>query len=141
MNNYYYGKILLIMRIALFLLIGINFAVQASGFGQKVTLNVKNEPIERVFDAINKQTKYRFLYNDALITKNVPAVSLKVKNESLERVLQKLFSELNLDYKIISRTISITTKESIGKPIPTLETVQQLVRGAVVDEKELPLWG
>jgi len=60
MNCFYRGKILLTMKLTLFLLIGFNLALHASGFSQKISLSVKDEPIENVFDAINKQTQYRF---------------------------------------------------------------------------------
>jgi len=141
MNCFYRGKILLTMKLTLFLLIGFNLALHASGFSQKISLSVKDEPIENVFDAINKQTQYRFLYADDIIKKNGRPVSLDIKNGDLKKVLDKLFKGQDLEYEIIAGTINVTSKKTNEVATNSNSVKQKTIKGTVTDERGEPLFG
>lgn len=140
MNSFYRGKILITMKLTLVLLISFNFVVQASSYGQKVNLNVHNKSIVDVFDAINEQTNYRFLYASEVIKENASPVTLTLKDESINRTLSQLFKNQNLEYEIIAGTINVKAKKE--KTIEPLKTIQQQVAtGMVKDEYGEPLIG
>ncbi|TCC97908.1 SusC/RagA family TonB-linked outer membrane protein [Pedobacter hiemivivus] len=100
-------KLLLVMRLTIFLLTIGCLAAQASGYAQKVTLSVRNAGIESVFVDIKKQTGFFFLC-DADVLKKSGKVSLELKNVNLRDALQQLTSGKALDYKIIDQTVIIS---------------------------------
>lgn len=139
MNCFDRGKILITMKLTLFLLIGLNFGLHASGYGQRINLHVKNKPIDEVFDAISKQTHYRFLYADKEISANAEKVSITAKDEELAKVLEKLFEGQSLQYEIIAGTISVSAKAKAKTDRSVL--VQQTLKGIVLDNNDEPLFG
>ncbi len=126
MNYYGRGKVLLIMKLTLVLLISFSLALHATGFGQKITLNVKNESIEKVLGTLEKQTSYRFLYRDDALKNTVP-VSLNIKHSEIETVLNELFKGQGLAYEIIAGTINVIAQ----KPIETIRSA------APIQQKQL----
>ena len=61
------SKWLLVMKLTAVLTLIFTLNVAANGFGQdKINLRVKNTAIEGVLRTIEKQTNYRFLYNNNL---------------------------------------------------------------------------
>lgn len=109
-----------------------------------VTINVNNGRLEEVFDAIKKQTPYRFMYDNDLL-KDAKPVTLRAKRESLATVLKKLFTNQPFDYKIVEQTIIVvpktaTTNISSGKiQYPLKDT---LITGTVLaDSTQFPLSG
>jgi TonB-linked SusC/RagA family outer membrane protein len=122
-------KLLLVMRLTIFLLITGCLAVHAAGYAQKVNLSVRNAGIESVCLDIKKQTGYFFLY-DAAILKKSGTVSLELKNTELTDALQQLTAGKALDYKIIDQTVIISEAKTSTK------TTQQeiLVKGTVTSK-------
>ncbi|MDB5284187.1 MAG: hypothetical protein JWO06_3262, partial [Bacteroidota bacterium] len=59
----YFHQILLVMKLTTFLLIIGLLQVSARGYSQ-ITLHEKNVSLEKVFNAIQKQTSYNFLYDE-----------------------------------------------------------------------------
>ena len=110
--------------------------VSATGFGQnKVSLNFKQAAITRVLNEIEDQTNYRFLYNeDAKGIRN--KVGISVNNAEVKDVLDQLFQNSNLSYKLMQNNlVVIRTSEIINNK------VFQLVTGTVTGEDNLPLAG
>lgn len=141
MNRFKRGKKLLITKLTLFLLAGFSLTLHASSFGQIVTLNVKNKPIEAVFDAISVQTSHRFLYADDVV-KNAKPVSIHVSNENVHQVLHRIFQNQNLTYEIIAGTINVTSKKQDKQNLKEIVVSRQkIIRGQVKDELGEPLNG
>src|ERR1051325_8266650 len=61
-----------------------------------ITLNLQNVSLTKVFRAIEKQAKYRFVYKNETIPGNT--VSIDVKNASLEEVLRIALDNTQLTY-------------------------------------------
>jgi TonB-linked SusC/RagA family outer membrane protein len=122
-------KLLLVMRLTIFLLITGCLAVHASGYAQKVNLSVRNAGIESVCLDIKKQTGYFFLY-DAAILKKSGTVNLELKHTELTDALQQLTAGKALDYKIIDKTVIISEAKTSTK------TAQQeiIVKGTVTSK-------
>jgi hypothetical protein len=110
--------------------------VSAKGISQKVTLSLRNAPVEKVFKEIEKQTGYGFLYSKKMF-QNAPKVSINVKNSPLNEVLKQCLKGQSLDYSIQNNTIVITEmKKSELQPASPLTIT---VRGTVTDEQGRPI--
>jgi hypothetical protein len=72
------------------------------GYGQ-ITLKEKNAPLEKVLAAIEKQTKYVFLYDPEEV-KSI-TITLSVKNATLKETLEKCFKGLPIEYTIIGNNV------------------------------------
>src|SRR5690606_10911877 len=82
-------KIMLTMKITLFMLLVLVAAVHAEGMAQKVTLSLKNENLERLFSEITRQTNIQFLYSSEVLQKAQP-VSIQVRNVDVNDVLRQV---------------------------------------------------
>lgn len=132
-------KILLAMKLTTFLLIVTLAQVSAEGFGQKVTLHIKNSTLETVLKAIEKQSGYHFLYDKLDMPEN-GQISVEVSNVPVEEALDQIFTDQPLTYKIFRKTIVVKRKKELKNIIPAA-VQQHTVRGNVTDENGLPLPG
>jgi TonB-linked SusC/RagA family outer membrane protein len=110
--------------------------VSAKGISQKVSLSLKNAPVEKVFKEIEKQTGYGFLYSKRMF-QNAPKVSINVKNSSLNEVLNECLKGQHLDYSIQNNTIVIT--EMKQSELISASPLSISVRGTVTDEQGRPI--
>lgn len=125
------------MRITSILLLVSLFQLNANeSYSQKtkVTFSYNNVSLETVFNKIESQTEFKFIYKDKEINYN-KTVSIKAKKEALSKVLKKLFSNSKITY-------SVTRKQIILKPLKT-ESIKNIpdkivpkikISGAVTDE-------
>src|SRR5579859_4910963 len=84
-------KPLLVMKLTLLLLTATFVQVSAATFAQKVTLKVKNASIRQVFEKIQAETNYDFLYSAEDI-KGTHKVTLNVADMPLKTALDICFS-------------------------------------------------
>jgi TonB-linked SusC/RagA family outer membrane protein len=129
-------KMVFIMKLTFILLTVCFFQVSAATYAQRVTLKVEKVSIKEVFEKIQAQTNYDFLYNteDLLLVK---PVSLDLKNVNLKQLLDICFSNQPLTYTIENTTILISKKVLI-EPRKSADII---VTGKVTDEKNKPLPG
>lgn len=73
---------------------------------QTVSLDLNNASFIKATEAISKQTKYDFSYNDRILKKTKP-VTLKLTNEPLTSALKKLFATQPFTYEIRDGVIII----------------------------------
>jgi len=100
----------------------------AAGFGQTVTISVKDAPIKKVFHEVRKQAGYYFIYNDELIASSKP-VTLTISTDNVEELLHQVFRNQPLDFSINKeKTIVVTAKSTIR--------VQRTANGTVVDDED-----
>lgn len=94
----------------------------------KISLNVRNLPLEQVLSKIESQSDYTFFYKNSSIDLN-RLLTIKVTNESIELVLLKIFNQKEVSYRIINnqiilkKIISYTIKGTLinktsGRAIP-----------------------
>ena len=88
----------------LFILIGISAKAQSTD--KKVTLEMRNVPIETCLEEIKKQTGINFLYN-AQAFKGVENVSVKATNEAWSTVLKRVLEPRHFTYGIKDGTVVI----------------------------------
>lgn len=102
---------------------------------RKITLSVEKVSLRQLFNAIEKQTDYKFLYRD-LILDDLKDVSVNVEGKEISHVLDQVLPGKNLQYKIQGTNINIIRKASSA----TTGSVVT-VKGNVVDESGQPLIG
>src|SRR5882672_9002503 len=99
-------KLLLVMRITAFLIVGVSLHVSANTYSQSVTLSARNITIERAFKVIEKQTDYSFLWNESVLDRS-RTISIDVKDAPLSRVLEICLRGLPLSYRILGKAVLI----------------------------------
>ena len=133
-------KFLRIMKIIIVILTTAILHVSAAGYAQRITLNEKNTPIDKIFDQISTQTDYDFFYNSNLLEKAKP-VSIDVKNADINDVLKVCFQDQPFTYSIKEHTVivKLRTKNEVESTIGVMQIKD--VKGKVLDEKGRPLPG
>jgi type II secretory pathway component HofQ len=119
---------LLVMKLTLILLTVTFLQVSAATYAQKVTLKVKNATIKEVFEKIQAQTQYDFLYN-ADDLKLAGPLNINLKDTPLKQALDQCFNGQPLTYSIENTTILISKK-----PVPVVRPAQKkTITGTVTD--------
>ncbi|MEJ2883579.1 SusC/RagA family TonB-linked outer membrane protein [Pedobacter sp. GR22-6] len=88
-----------------------SFQLTSKLHAQTVSLNLKNASFAKAAEAISKQTKYDFSYNDKILKKTKP-VTLKLDNASLSNALKALFANQPLTFEIKDKVIIIFDNKS-----------------------------
>lgn len=96
----------------------------------RITLKMENEKLETVINAIEKQSMYLFLNNQVDLTRTV---SINIRNEAIEPTLNKLFSGMDITWKLTGTNIYISNKKK--------EQVSDVVSGTVIDIYGYPVIG
>jgi hypothetical protein len=131
-----FTKLMRVMKLTIILLFFFVFNASASGFGQqKITLKNTNADIATILTQIEKQTNYRFLYNN-----NLPElkkqVSLDVENTDLKDVLDEVLKGTTLSYQFMENNLVVIKDMS-----SQLNDVKAVVTGRVTGENGTALPG
>src|SRR5471030_2040946 len=102
------NKKISIMKLIRFLLI-VAFVQLSTKALSQVTLNEKNTPVTQVMAAIEKQTGYLFIYDEAKV--KLGNVSVMLKNAPLGDALKQYFKYLPVTFRIIEKTIVLKPKK------------------------------
>ena len=128
----------------LFFFFGITIALSGNLFAQstKLTLEIDDLSIREVFDIIQKQSKFIILYKDNLANLD-RKISAKIEEKRVDEILDLIFEDIELDYKIIGRQIVIVPKEKQILYDIELAPSQQgkEVKGKLLDAYGDPLYG
>ncbi len=134
------------MKLTTLLLIISLFRVQAGIYSQNtlISLNLKSVKVIMALEKIESQSQFKFLVNENVIH-DFGLVSIKIKRKRIEKVLDELFSDTNITYKIIDRQIVLRKRRMNNKVVPkTIEKknyLQSSIQGTITDEKGQPLPG
>jgi iron complex outermembrane receptor protein len=124
------------MKMTAFLILTACLQVSATGHAQKISLSVKEAPLEKVFRAIQRQSGYSFWYNTKQLEK-ATKVTIDLKNASLEEALSKCFQDQPFDYSIVEQTVVIKPRP-LPEPAPVPPVI---VHGRVTTASGKPLAG
>ncbi|MET0299758.1 MAG: SusC/RagA family TonB-linked outer membrane protein, partial [Flavitalea sp.] len=94
------------MKLTAFILLITVMQVSANGFGQNVSISVKNAPLTKVFSLIEKQTDYVFFFDHSLLDKG-KKITYRVSNSQLRSVLDSCFRDQPFSYDIVDKTIVV----------------------------------
>ncbi len=129
-------QLLLAMRITSFLLLVACMQVYATGRGQeRISLRLNGASIKRLFQEVEKQTNYRFVYHNQTISGNTK-VTVVTQNANLDEVLGKAFTGTDLAYSMKEEGLVViysSTDMNHGKPLDVS------IAGRVLDESNQPL--
>lgn len=101
-----------------------------------VTLNLKQVSYAVFCKEIQKQTPYRFFYNDAQ-NAELNNISVSVKNETIEKVMEQVLKNTKYNFRIVEfQIILVERKETQNHSVNALQ-----ITGKVVDTEGLPLPG
>lgn len=129
------------MKLITILITVAGLQASANGFSQKIVLSANQTPPVKVFQEIERQTGYGFVYAKEQLYGMKP-INLEVVNADLKQVLDLTFKNQSVTYVISGNNIvlkdrpidvNITAPEFIAPPLP--------VRGKIVDEQGKGLEG
>lgn len=108
----------------------------AKGYGQTLTLDLHNAPLEKALSEIKKQTGYSFIYTRAQLKNTVP-VSVQARNIDIKQALDYCFVNQPLLYKIESMYVVL-----IDKPVNTSPAANEAidVSGKITNEDGVVLF-
>lgn len=122
-------KTLLLLGVLLF-----GFIVSAQS--QKVSLDFKNERVEKVLASIKSQTGMSLVFSDQLVDVN-RKVTMQLKDVTLKEALTRLLSGINLTFEIRNNKIYFIEKKAVSQP----GSRKKRVTGVVKDVMGEPLIG
>lgn len=133
-------KTLLTMRfVILFLLLGTLQSLATVTYSQnvKLSLDMNNATVHDVISAIEKQGDFYFTYNLNQINVN-RKVSVNVQNSTVNQILDQLFGEYGVDYKIENNHI-VLFKKAVNEVASVKQ--QKTISGIVMDDQGEPIIG
>lgn len=115
-------KLFLIMRLTAILTLVFTLNLSAKTFSQTVSIKGKNLPLYDVFNAINRQTGYEFIYDEKLLQQVAP-LNLNMHQAQLTDVLNACLDKRLFQYSFVDKTIVISPK---GIASSTTDILQQV---------------
>ena len=131
-------KILLTMRLTLFLMVLSVFSAFSSSYAQKtkLNLNAKNSQVKDVLNEIENQSEFFFMYDNKQVDVE-RKVNMAVSSMNIDQVLQKLFEGTGTGFKVVNRQILLFPLNSAG----SLSQQGNNISGRVTDSSGSPLPG
>lgn len=128
-------------RIAFFMLFCLlNCAFAATAQAQKVTVSSQSHTLRQVMGNVEKQTGYKFFYDNSQIDTGQSA-NITSKKEDLPHFLHRLFMGTGIDFKIVDKTIVLTKKQTSQTQHKAQAATRKTVSGIVTDDKGEPVIG
>ncbi len=125
----------LIMRTCVFLFCLASFAISpTTGLSQYAKIKINEDQlitVDEVFDLIEAQTKYSFVYGEGVFNSS-PKVMVKKGNIKAGNLLQHSLAKTPFTYKLSTDNVIILVRRPLE---------QQALTGVVTDEAGLPLMG
>jgi len=134
----FYYRLLLIMKLAIFLTLGLAFNALAEANAQKITLNVKNTPLYEVMQELQKQQGYSFLFHGKHLSDI--RVDAQLRKVEFADAMDMILTDRGLDWSLEDGIVTITERRS---PPRTVNPVSQQrdITGKVTDKEGNPLEG
>jgi TonB-linked SusC/RagA family outer membrane protein len=120
-------------RIVIYAMLFVGLGSLSAKSDQRLTLSNHRGTLNEFFKAIERQSDYRFFYNDELVSVEKEIYQLDVKNKSVDEVLTSLLANTGLRYKKLDNNLIV---------ISTLELLQSVnITGTIVDATGEPVIG
>ncbi len=131
-------KILLTMRLTLFLMVLGVFSAYSSTYAQKTRLDLKvqNTEVKDVLNQIENQSEFFFMYDNKQVDVE-RKVDLTVHSMTIDQVLEKLFEGTGTNFKVVNRQILLFPE----KQNSIISELSVKVSGKVTDTSGAPLPG
>lgn len=131
-------KILLVMRLTLFLMVLSVFSAFSSSYAQKTKLNLKvrDTQVKEVLNQIENQSEFFFMFDNKQVDVE-RKVDMEVNSMNIDQVLQKLFEGTNVNFRIVNRQILLFNENSNS----VFSEQNRKVSGKVTDSSGVSLPG
>jgi TonB-linked SusC/RagA family outer membrane protein len=139
--------ILLKMKLLSVLLFTGSMAFAASSYSQmtKIDLQLRNASMTEILNSIEKKSEFIFIYNKKIVDLKEKK-TISVRNESIEAVLEQLFRDTGVMFRVDDRQVFLYKDDEIQLlPIEAVAEIEQPKRigisGKVTDAKGDPIPG
>ena len=102
------------------------------------SVRAKNETVRNVFEYIEKNSDYIFVYDEAVASNLSATVDINLEGQDIEAILGSVCPQAGLEYLISGRQIAVWPE---GTPAPSLRNRDITVSGTVTDINSEPLIG
>ena len=130
-------KLLLMHLFTLILLLILLPGMAVTNAQDKIDVNVRNGNLTEVFNAIQRQTNYRFFYSTEDVSA-FTAVEVQLKEAAVESVIQKALKGTGLTYVIVDDVVFIKKADITKLNVPQKSLT---ITGSVTDQSKAPLPG
>lgn len=134
-------KLILTMKLTIVILLVGLMQVSASVYSQatKFSFDIKSRQIIDVLKEIEESSDYRFFFQDEQVDV-YRTVSINAENETIDEILNDLFADQKINYKIVNDKMILLTSTEVQSVKPAVQQ-QVKVTGKVTDSYNLPLPG
>jgi len=128
-------KCLLIMKMIVLLICVFSMQSYANnGLAQEnITLKLENASLKKAFKTIEKQTSFRFLYNDGVLPAD-QKINISVQDKPAAEVMKKLLENTLLSFKIIGNDLIVISEQGKENEAPFV-----VITGKVVNAANQPI--
>src|SRR6516225_8431206 len=102
-------QLLRVMKLTAILLTVFFLQVRADGLTQTISFSGKDVPLQKVLDAIKKQSGYMFFYKTSTLQEARP-VTIDIKNATVEEALRLALKDQPFEFYIEKTTVVISKK-------------------------------
>jgi TonB-linked SusC/RagA family outer membrane protein len=132
-------KYLLIMRLICLLIFVFTLQISASVWSQTtMSVKLKNSTLQELFDQIEKNSNYRFFYNNDEVDVN-QQVSVDMEEKTVDKILAKALRGTPYSFKEMNNKLILIEKQT--KPAEVGTQQQRSVSGKVTDSGKNPIPG
>src|SRR4030095_1397800 len=131
---------------SLLLLAAIMMSIGKGSAQINLTLTVRNERLEKVFDAVEKQTGYFFFFDEKIL-ETAGLVTINAVNMPLDKFLGEVLKDKSLRLSIRNKTITISSTAQSPTDLPEQSSStpnnnpSAELRGKVINETGEPMSG
>jgi TonB-linked SusC/RagA family outer membrane protein len=132
-------KCLLMIKLTALLICTFSLTTLANnGFAQeKITLKLANASLRTAFKVIERQTYFRFVYNEEILPED-QKININVQAEPVANVMQKLLDKTSLTFKFVGNDLIVISTEQ-KQAVEARTPLEFDVSGRVVDARNSPL--
>lgn len=140
------------MKLLTALIFAGTMTLSASTYSQrtKIDLRLQNSSVMEILNSIEQISEFIFIYNANVVNMDVKK-NISVDGERIEKVLDILFEDSGISYRIDDRQIFLYKPEDVKKQEmenkklqlnpPSEQPQKKVLKGKVVDEKKMPIPG
>lgn len=151
-SSFLTSRIDLKLKLTTLFLIASFFQTQANSFsdsdGQKISLNIEEASLTKIFSEIESISDYRFLFESKQIDYE-KKITLKLTNKEITEVLDVVLGDTEIEYQVKGRQVilervskaEIENSQSLIDNIRKKEDFQEQVTGVVSDADGMPMIG
>lgn len=116
-------------------------AITDNGNSTLLSINVYNKSVQDVLEEIESQSEYNFFYDTNQVNVN-RKVSVKSDKENIFSVLDNLFTDTDIVYKVLDKNIILSTRKADSNIVELIKSQAiKKVSGIITDQKGEPIIG